>query len=124
MGKAARVLATIGVAMAIHPSARAETVLSAEIIRQSFGGNTAEMIGQTNVVFVHWAADGTQRMQNQAFGRDSGTWRVTPEGEFCGKWTKLRSGAESCAPVVDLGGGTYQWGNSKFRIHLGNPKGL
>jgi hypothetical protein len=120
----ARVLATIGIAMAMHTAVRAETVLSAEVIHQSFGGNTAEMLGQTNTVFVHWAADGTQRMHNQRLGPDSGTWRVTPEGEFCGKWTKLRNGAESCAPVIDLGGGTYQWGNSKFRLLPGNPKGL
>jgi hypothetical protein len=119
-----RILALTGIVVATLDSARAQAVLGADVIRQSFGGHTAEMIGQANAVFVHWAADGTQRMQNQRLGSDTGTWRVTPEGEFCGKWTKLRSGAESCAPVLDLGGGTYQWGNSKFRILPGNPKGL
>ena len=101
----------------------AQSVLSADVIRQSFAGNTAEFVDQSNT-FVFWEADGTQRMQNQRLGADRGTWRITPEGEFCGTWTNLRLGAEACAPVIDLGGGVYQWGNAKFRILLGNPKNL
>jgi len=110
--------------LATLPPAFAEGVLSAEVIKQSFAGNTAEMVGQSNTVFVYYLPDGTQRMQSQALGQDSGTWRITPEGEFCGKWVKLRGGAEACAPVIDLGGGLYQCGNTKFRLVLGNPKGL
>jgi len=104
-------------------SADAQVPLSADVIKQSFAGNTGEMEGQSTI-FVFWAADGTQRMLNPRSGTDSGAWRITPDGDFCGKWTKLRNGAEVCAPVVDLGGGYYQWGNTKFRILLGNPKGL
>ena len=105
-------------------SAYAQSVLSAEVLKQSFPGNTAEMVEQTNAVVVFWDRDGSQRMQNQRLGLDRGEWRITAEGEFCGKWTKLRNGAETCAPVIDLGGGVYQWGNGKFRVLLGNPKGL
>lgn len=116
--------AVVGVVLAATSAAHAQAVLSADVIKQSFAGNTAEMVGQSNVVHVFWASDGAQRMQNQALGADSGVWRITPEGDFCGKWTRLRNGAEACAPVIDLGGGLYQWGNSKFRLLLGNPKGL
>ena len=82
---------------------------------------TVEVITSLCIVgsYLGWVA-----AQIKALGLDNGAWRVTPEGEFCGKWTKLRNGAESCAPVVDLGGGTYQWGNSKFRILSGNPRSL
>lgn len=116
--------AVVGVVLAATSAAHAQAVLSADVIKQSFAGNTAEMVGQSNVVHVFWASDGAQRMQNQALGPDSGVWRITPEGDFCGKWTRLRNGVEACAPVIDLGGGLYQWGNSKFRLLLGNPKGL
>jgi hypothetical protein len=116
--------AAFGFLLTAAPMAHAETVLAAEVIRQSFAGNTAEFVGQANSLYVLWATDGTQRMHNPAAGPDTGAWRITPEGEFCGKWTRLRNGAEACAPVLDLGGGVYQWGNSKFRILLGNPKGL
>jgi hypothetical protein len=117
-------LAAVVIMLATTPAAHAQAVLSADVVKQSFTGNTAEFVGQSNIVFVYWAPDGTQRMQNKALGPDTGTWRVTPDGEFCGKWVKLRNGAEVCAPVIDVGGGLYQWGNSKFRILLGNPKGL
>ena len=119
-----RTLAVAGILLVTTPAAHAQAVLSADVIKQSFAGNTAEMVGQANAVYVFWAPDGAQRMQNQNPGLDSGVWRVTPEGEFCGKWTRLRNGVEVCAPVIDLGGGLYQWGNSKFRVLLGNPKGL
>ena len=119
-----RMLAAVGIILATTLAAHAQAVLSADVIKQSFAGNTAEMIGQSNIVHVFWATDGAQRMQNQALGPDIGVWRITPQGEFCGKWAKLRNGAEACAPVIDLGGGVYQWGNSKFRVLLGNPKGL
>jgi hypothetical protein len=124
MRTCARMLATVGIILATTPAAYAQAVLSADVIKQSFAGNTAEFVGRSNTLFVFWAPDGTQRMQNQASGPDSGIWRITPEGDFCGKWTKLRNGSETCAPVLDLGGGLYQWGNSKFRILLGNPKEL
>jgi len=120
----AATLATLWVILTVTPVAHAETVLGAEVIRQSFAGNTAEFVGQANALYVYWAPDGTQRLQDPAAGPDAGTWRITPEGEFCGKWARLRNGAEACAPVLDLGGGVYQWGNAKFRILLGNPKGL
>ena len=120
----ARVVAATGIALATMPAAHAQAVLSAEVVKQSFAGNTAEFVGQQNAVAVFWDVDGSQRMQNKALGPDRGEWRVTSDGEFCGKWTKLRQGAESCAPVLDLGGGTYQWGSAKFKILLGNPKGL
>lgn len=124
MRSSARMVATVWMFLATTPAAHAQTVLSADVIKQSFAGNTAEFVGQSNIVFVFWATDGTQRMRNQALGPDSGVWRITPEGEFCGKWTKLRNGVEACAPVIELGGGLYQWGNAKYRILLGNPKGL
>jgi hypothetical protein len=124
MRTGARILAVVGIIVAMTSTTRGQAVLSGDVIKQSFTGNTAEFVGQSNAIFVYWVADGTQRMQNQASGLDSGVWRITPDGDFCGKWTKLRNGAEACAPVLDLGGGLYQWGNSKFRLLLGNPKGL
>lgn len=116
--------ALIALIQATIPAALAQAVLSADVIRQSFAGNTAEIAAQSGVIYVFYAPDGAQRMQNAALALDTGSWRITPEGEFCGKWTKLRNGAEVCAPVIDLGGGNYQWGTAKFRLLLGNPKGL
>lgn len=110
--------------IAYMSTANAQGVLKAEVIRQSFAGNTGEISGQSGSTFVFWAEDGSQRMQKKDFDRDVGVWRITPEGEFCGTWKKNRNGIESCAPVIDLGGGNYQWGNAKFRILLGNPKAL
>ena len=118
-----QVVAALAIVAATTSPAFAQSVLSADVIKQSFSGNTAEVAGQSGAIFVFYAPDGTQRMQNSG-GLDTGSWRITAEGEFCGKWTKLRSGAEACAPVIDLGGGNYQWGNSKFRLLLGNPKNL
>jgi hypothetical protein len=117
-------LAVAGSLLLAAGAASAQTVLAADVIRQSFAGNTGEIGDAPNIVYVHWAADGTQRMLNPRSGPDQGKWRITPEGDFCGVWTKARGGAEACAPIVDLGGGQYQWGNAKFRILLGNPKGL
>ena len=124
MRRGARMIAMLGMLLASTPPAHAQVVLSADVIKQSFAGNTAEFVGQSNITFVYWATDGTQRMQNRALGPDNGVWRITPEGEFCGKWAKLRNGAEACAPVIDLGGGLYQWGTAKYKILLGNPKEL
>jgi len=121
---AAALRVLIGVLLAVIPTVYAQVVLSAEVIKQSFAGNTAEVINQSNSAFVFYAPDGAMRMLNQALWRDSGVWRVTPEGDLCGKWTKLRDGREVCAPLIDIGGGLYQWGNSKLRILLGNPKAL
>ena len=118
-----KTVAAVGAILAMMGAVHAQTALSADVIKQSFAGNTGEIAGPSTTIFVFWAADGTQRMQSQG-GPDSGVWRITPDGDFCGKWTRLRNGAEVCAPVIDLGGGSYQWGNSKFRILLGNPKGL
>jgi hypothetical protein len=117
-------LVAIAILAAASCTAHAQSVLGADVLKQSFPGNTAEFVEQSNAVAVFWDQDGTQRMQNQRLGPDRGEWRITPEGEFCGNWTKLRKGAETCAPVIDLGGGLFQWGNSKFRVLLGNPKGL
>jgi hypothetical protein len=105
-------------------TACAQAVLAADVIRQSLAGNTGEVGSAPNVVYVYWAADGTQRMINSRSELDGGAWRITPEGDFCGKWTRLRNGVEVCAPIIDLGGGQYQWGGSKFRILLGNAKNL
>ncbi len=117
-----KVVAELAVILAMVGTVHAQTVLSADVIKQSFAGNTGEIAGRSTT-FVFWAADGTQRLQNLA-GADKGTWRVTDAGDFCGKWTRLRNGTEVCAPVVDLGGGSYEWGDLKFRILLGNPKEL
>ncbi len=124
MHRGARWVTSIAVVFVTASAAHAQAVLNADVVKQSFAGNTAEMVGQSNIVYVFWASDGSQRMHNANLGPDNGVWRITPEGEFCGKWTKLRKGAEACAPVIELGGGLYQWGNSKFRVLLGNPKGL
>ena len=120
----AKIAVVLGVILATIGAVHAQTLLSADVVKQSFAGNTGEIAGQSSTVFVFWAPDGTQRMQSQGGAPDSGVWRITADGEFCGKWTRLRNGAEVCAPVLDLGGGFYQWGNSKFRILLGNPKAL
>jgi len=117
-------LVALGILLAVTSGAQAQGVLSADVIKQSLAGNTAEVINQSNSTFVFYAPDGAMRMLNQFLGSDQGVWRVTPEGDFCGKWTKLRDGREACAPLIDIGGGLYQWGNSKLRILLGNPKGL
>jgi hypothetical protein len=117
-------LAIASIFLAHIPSVTAQGVLKAAVIRQSFAGNTADIAGKSGSTFVFWAEDGEQRMQNKDSIRDSGTWRITPEGEFCGTWKKLRNGTESCAPVIDLGGGSYQWGNARFQILMGNPKEL
>jgi opacity protein-like surface antigen len=116
-------VAIVACGTAASVPAHAQAVVPAEVIKQSFAGNTGEIAGARGTLYVYWAPDGTQRMLNQDF-RDSGWWRVTPEGEFCGKWSKLRGGAEVCAPVIDIGGGVYQWGDAKYRILLGNAKGL
>src|SRR5688572_24761192 len=120
----AGMMAMAAISLTTITTAHAQAVLGAEVIRQSFAGNTAEFVGQANALAVFWDVDGSQRMENKALGPDRGVWRITADGEFCGKWQKLRQGAESCAPVLDLGGGVYQWGNAKFRVLLGNPKGL
>lgn len=115
-------MALIGaIATTLVTTAHAQSVLSADVIKQSFAGNSAEF---PNGLVVYWAPDGTQRLSNPSGSTDVGTWRITPEGDFCGKWAKLRNGAEACAPVIDVGGGQYQWGASKFRVVLGNPRGL
>lgn len=116
--------AVMGLVLGAMPGANAQAVLGADVIKQSFAGNTSELLGQANNLGVFYDTDGTQRMRTKSRGLESGTWRVTPEGEFCGKWAKLRNGVEACAPVIDLGGGVYQWGDTKFRILLGNPNGL
>lgn len=113
----------LAVGAVISQAVPAQTVLSAEVIRQSFPGNTAEIVGQQYTTYVYWAPDGSQRMQAQLFA-DTGTWRITAEGDFCGKWNRLRNGAEACFPVIDAGDSVYQWGDSRFRILLGNPRGL
>lgn len=124
MRSIARTLALAGPLLLAAGVASAQSVLAADVIRQSFAGNTGEVGDAPNIVYVYWAVDGTQRMQNPRSGPDQGKWRITPEGDFCGVWVKARNGAEACAPVIDLGGGQYQWGNAKFRILLGNAKGL
>jgi len=67
-----RMLAMVGIILATTSVARAQAALSADVIKQSFAGNTAEMAGQSTVVYVFWASDGAQRMQNQAVGLDTG----------------------------------------------------
>lgn len=59
-----RMLAAVGIILATTPAAHAQAVLSADVVKQSFAGNTAEMVGQSTVVYVFWASDGAQRMQN------------------------------------------------------------
>ena len=117
-------LIAMGIAVAKMSDAHAQVLLEANVIKQSIEGNTAELIGQQNSSFVFYAPDGTMRMLNRALGPDEGVWRVSSEGDFCGKWKKLRNNVEACAPMIDIGGGIYQWGNVKLRILLGNPKGL
>lgn len=121
--RAASAIVIVIAGMSIALVAQAQTVLSAEVIKQSFAGNTGEIVGSQNNTFVYWAPDGSQRMQ-RARGADTGSWRITPEGDFCGKWMQARNGAEACFPVIDAGGGVYQWGDTRFRILLGNPRGL
>jgi hypothetical protein len=79
-----KTVVAVGAILAMVGAAHAQTALSADVIKQSFAGNTGEIAGQSTTIFVFWAADGTQRMQNQG-GPDSGVWRITPDGDFCGK---------------------------------------
>src|SRR5689334_3907302 len=107
-GRPMLLLSVVGLAMTLSTVSFAQAPLSAEVIRQSFAGNTGEIDSPSGTIFVYWDANGSQRMRHPKGGPDKGAWRVTPEGDFCGKWTKLRNGEEVCAPVLDLGGASYQ----------------
>jgi hypothetical protein len=47
---------------------------------------------------VSYRPDGTLSA-SWAQGSDSGTYRITPEGQLCTRWKQIRGGAESCDRV-------------------------
>jgi hypothetical protein len=54
---------------------------------------------------LSYRPDGTLSV-NWGQGADTGTYRITPEGEICSRWKTLRAGAEECSrvysPAADL----------------------
>jgi len=64
-----------------------------------------------------WGADGRGAVTGNFgdFDQDTGKWRVKGD-QYCTRWSKIRKGKESCNPVISLGNGSYQVGNSVFKL--------
>ena len=84
MHRGARWVTSIAVVFVTASAAHAQAVLNADVVKQSFAGNTAEMVGQSNIVYEFWVSDGSQRINNANLGPDRVDWRITPAGEFGG----------------------------------------
>ena len=83
-------------------------------VRAAYVGNTSYVSGRfgPKSSAAYASPDGTLRMRSPDIS-DTGTYRISDEGLYCSKWTKLRGGVETC-PVV------YQTGEDTFEAHLPN----
>ena len=82
------------------------TKLSADEIRQQLIDHTT--YGQVNgLPYVQYVGpDGTQKIKMTNFS-DSGTWRITGDGEWCRTWKISTGGKEECVTVYKSGDTYY-----------------
>lgn len=62
---------------------------------------------------MQWNENGTANVTGNfgSFKADSGQWRIKGN-KLCGKWKKIRKGAEKCEPVIHKGNKTYLTGET------------
>ena len=77
---------------------------------------------------VYYSPNGVQKVVTGQGFKDAGKWRVSDEGELCGKWKNIgRSGEETClrgyrdGDAVRFAGGSS---NSPVQFYRGNPANL
>ena len=115
------------------PGAVAKEQLTADEIRALLPSNT--LSGRTQKqrqVIVYHNPDGTMEgmSRGQGIHYDSGTWRVTDEGQYCRKWQRWRAKDEDCFLVYRIDDDSYQLKaigdvyNGRARILPGDPNGL
>jgi predicted secreted protein len=103
--------------------------------RNLLSGNTAT--GKTekgSTWHVYHATDGTMlgrsTTRNNSESQDSGTWEITEEGKFCGRWRKWRGGSRDCFTMGRNGDGRFRDKaiNKSYEyiytIREGDPEGL
>ena len=56
---------------------------------------------------VSYVADGKIRMRSPQIN-DTGTYRITDDGQYCSKFTTVRGGLETCQTIYQVGDGKYE----------------
>lgn len=87
--------ATLLLAAWIIPPAIAQS-MSGEQVKQTVTGSTFTRTNNNQRFWSYYKGDRTAHLKSDRGLTDKGAWRVTPEGEFCVKWTTVRQGQEGC----------------------------
>ena len=56
--------------------------------------------GETVLVTIFYAADGSTQFVTSTGVQDTGRWTVTPDNLYCSQWENLRQGKKSCSVVL------------------------
>jgi hypothetical protein len=93
--------------MAASGAAFAATPLTADQVKTLIAGNSAagfaDALGKNYTAYYSPEGKLTQLLDNKK--KRVGTWKITPEGNFC---TQFPSETERCTKVVPSGNGEYQ----------------
>jgi|HubBroStandDraft_1064217.scaffolds.fasta_scaffold279629_1 hypothetical protein len=70
--------------------------MSAPEITAAFVNNTAEGVTTNGMPYaMYFTADGSERFKEGNY-RDTGTWRVLPDGRFCSSLSEISNGNQEC----------------------------
>ncbi len=117
----ARAVCASAIIFAVVGLAGCDDYLEAADVETLLSGNTVRgTSGDGRAYFVYFAPDGANLMQTADGFVDEGRWRVTSEGRYCGKWSKVRAGEERCFDVRKGGEEelTFERGDEVHQLRL------
>ena len=86
----------LGFAVAATARTASAEGMSGEEMRNVVAGNTLMLRANNQRYWAYYKEDGAAFVKSDQGMTDTGTWRVTADGQFCVKWQVIRKGNEAC----------------------------
>lgn len=105
--------------------------LTATEVRSRLSDETFYLLGSYGPkTFVYYFGPNGQIKMRSPGGSDTGTWRITDDGQWCTKYAKARNGQEACYTTWQTGPDSFEYRSSNGQgmkptaSVAGNPEGL
>jgi hypothetical protein len=111
------------------------TPLAAPDVKALLAGNTLDAVTalkrfEGKPFRLHLKADGGLTIVTFEGKRDTGSWEVLGDGQYCSQYTETRKGMRKCFTVHRAGNGEFELRtlegelSSRFSVRKGNPDNL